>query len=519
MKKFEYNECSECSESQNSTEIDSKSTNLNKNFTTNMMNNQFYPILNQNLLMRNMNMFNMENMNSMQEGNNMMLRNNNINMFNNSMNYCDFEQMMMQFMQMKIMNQLNSNFDNKKTNVYHKSVVEKYRNEKDYLNGELLYYFSKFDKNYEEYIKNKRGRNKIIVNYYGLIKREVNVDLNLTIEELEKCILDFVFGGELGKSIARRTCNNQTTQFLINNLLYTIEDCSPLNKYFYVDFGKKDELNDKNKNGYDFGLKNDSEVNLKINDKLFNKIFNESNNDKKIVKLNFEFYPPIGHVEYSFIARPNDFISDVIEWYKYLRPGEYKFLLNGNRIGKHNQNQRLKELTNFTNNKIDVESEGITGGTSIMQFADVSKNKIKSLKFSKDAPSWRKVSVGLNIFGICQYPECEANEKEVVYIVYKNNGELPKEGISFNLGEESEKIICPICQKIIEPKTCGLWKCEYQFIGKKFEKGELIEYDSKPKETKEDEFEYFNYFESGASRWKELIIYVVNKQKIKYKNN
>jgi hypothetical protein len=104
------------------------------------------------------------------------------------------------------------------------------------------------------------------------------------------------------------------------------------------------------------------------------------------------------------------------------------------------------------------------GGYPMIDFVDVSSGKIKRLKFDKKAPSWRAVNKGLNIFGICNNSKCKAFKKEVVYPT-----EL-KEKLIFNLNEELLNIKCPICHKIIKPKTCGFWNCEYQFVGKKFKK-------------------------------------------------
>ena len=64
-------------------------------------------------------------------------------------------------------------------------------------------------------------------------------------------------------------------------------------------------------------------------------------------------------------------------------------------------------------------------------------------------------------------------------------------------------------------KSENMWVFK-MWIGKKIEKGKLIEFDSKPKETKDDKFEYFDPSDNGMATWTELIIYVIPKQKIKY---
>jgi hypothetical protein len=151
------------------------------------------------------------------------------------------------------------------------------------------------------------------------------------------------------------------------------------------------------------------------------------------------------------------------------------------------------------------------GAGPITDFVNVEKGIVKNLKFSKDAPKWRKVEKGLNIFGQCIYKKCEAFKKEVIYTT-----NLTEKGLNFNLNEEVVNIKCPICKIIIRPKTCGFWQCEYQFQGKKIEDGEVKSFDTKPKETCEDKFEYYDPFENGEVQLLELNIYVLPKQEIKY---
>ena len=121
------------------------------------------------------------------------------------------------------------------------------------------------------------------------------------------------------------------------------------------------------------------------------------------------------------------------------------------------------------------------------------KEKITKLKFNKSASVWRKVQEGLNIFGICCNPECKAHEKEVIF--------LPNfEEHIFNLNDNITKITCPICHTIIKLKTCGFWKCEYQFIGDKIEGGKKVHVDTKSKETNGDNFEYFNPYKNQTRK-------------------
>ena len=148
------------------------------------------------------------------------------------------------------------------------------------------------------------------------------------------------------------------------------------------------------------------------------------------------------------------------------------------------------------------------GGPPCFNFIDVEKGKVIELCFSKDAPEWRSVTKGLNLFGICENEECKAYKKEAIH---KVGFPIKK----FSIGDNITEIKCPICGCIIISKTCGFWQCEYQFIGDKIEKGKLIHVDTSPKEVG-NKFEYFNLDESPSILWAKLDIYVIKLQEIKY---
>ena len=153
----------------------------------------------------------------------------------------------------------------------------------------------------------------------------------------------------------------------------------------------------------------------------------------------------------------------------------------------------------------------LRGGGIPINFTDVEKGLIDNLSFSYKAPKWRRVKEGLNIFGICKKKNCQAFNKEVIHKVGNNK--------NYNLQENIINIKCPICGGIIIPITCGFWKCEYQFEGDKIENGELKHVNIKCRETKDDNFEYYNPFDNGSVIWTNLNIYVIEKQHIKYMPN
>jgi len=148
------------------------------------------------------------------------------------------------------------------------------------------------------------------------------------------------------------------------------------------------------------------------------------------------------------------------------------------------------------------------GGPPSFHFIDIEKGKIIILPFSEDAPEWRSVIKGLNLFGICENDKCKAYKKEVIHKVG-----FPK--TKFSIGDNIEEIKCPICGCIIISQSCGFWECEYQFIGDKIEKGKKIHVDTNPKEVG-NKFEFFSPDESPSILWIKLEIYVIERQNIKY---
>ena len=100
-------------------------------------------------------------------------------------------------------------------------------------------------------------------------------------------------------------------------------------------------------------------------------------------------------------------------------------------------------------------------------------SKAKVLKFSKNAPKWRKVCEGLNLFGKCIYSKWEAFKKEIIYKVGINT--------KFDFNTQKSEIVCPIYNKNFIPKTLSFWKYEYQIKGEKLKDGEYCKVKRKQK--------------------------------------
>ena len=258
---------------------------------------------------------------------------------------------------------------------------------------------------------------------------------------------------------------------------------------FYLEYKNRNILQSFNKTGKEIGLKDDEIIFLKIHKDILDLIQNE-----------LSFFTPIRTSEKKILRFPLYEYDRIEDIRKKLKNIFYVYFQVVNYIPKSYCEINIS-LTTY-------------GGGPVMDFVNVEKGIVKNLNFSKNAPKWRKVKIGLNIFGQCNNKKCEAFKKEVIYTT-----DLPEKGLNYNLNKEIVNIKCPICKKIIRPRTCGFWKCEYQFEGQKIEEGEVKSFNTEPEETFEDKFEYFDLFGNGEVQWLELNIYVLPKQEIKYIKN
>ncbi len=288
-----------------------------------------------------------------------------------------------------------------------------------------------------------------------------------------------------------------------------INFCNELKKEIYLD------LNDKMRDLYKYIL---DSIGLWDNVQYYN-IYerqNENQTTKNIIEN------PV--IKKNLLGTPNKLL--VLEYknkeIKYQDEDNLKF--SGIQFGLKDGDEIFIELS-----ESQIQELGIKGGSDIIilgperikgggnfgmiDFVDVSSKKVKYV--SETIFNWREFPSNLNIFGICNNSKCEDFKKEVVHQVYFDEGKK----IKFDLKEKKIDIKCPKCCKIIKAITCGFWECEYQLSGKVFVEGDIKNYESEPKETKNKEIEYFDPEKNGEKEWAELIIYVLPKQNIKYKKN
>ena len=89
-------------------------------------------------------------------------------------------------------------------------------------------------------------------------------------------------------------------------------------------------------------------------------------------------------------------------------------------------------------------------------FIDVRKNFTEEKNIT-DNHFFGEVKKGLNIYGICSNKKCQAYKKEVVISFTENK--------IFDMLLERNSLECPVCGRLISPKTIGFNFCEYQIEG------------------------------------------------------
>ena len=442
---------------------------------------------------------------------------------------------------------------------HYRNIIFNYNNFKSFLSNEIsdkeiiTYFEDIFFKIYSRIQHsitqfNKKTLDYIWINFYDS-KIQINIDLRFYICKLIEHIYNEIFGKISEEIIWERSNENQTTQYIIQNpniiYLKKIKNSENYLTYLCLEYNGINLLELKDKKCIDIGLTNGQEILLKFDKE---KLKEEEHNflrykeknpmdeiniaffkymENKNTKINVHFSIS-GLKNINVVINSNELIFTLIEEFSKaiefegdfsLLKNKIKFSYNGKLINDFNQKiDNLIKLTNsitiivydmdeILNNKYFLLNKNNDNNLSEI----IKLNPQKGLK----EKNWRVVNKGLNIFGICNNFSCKAKEKEVIFKI-----KLKEEGLDFNLKKELKNIICPECLCIISPKTIGFWKCEYQLVGKKYENGKIKEYKSNVFVTKDNEFDYHNPSSKiGISKWNELHIYVIERQKISYKAN
>ena len=165
--------------------------------------------------------------------------------------------------------------------------------------------------------------------------------------------------------------------------------------------------------------------------------------------------------------------------------------------------KRLFEIGNKSSyNFLVIQLNRNIGGDCAMNFTDLSKQIYEEIYFSSTAPSYRKVSKGINVCGICKCKKCDAFKNEVV---------VPIENVKeFNLIKERNNIECPECGSIIASKTLCFYLCEYKIKGRKVVDTGLSPFEISGKASNIESVQYFSPDKNGEALIADLTVEIIN---------
>ena len=130
---------------------------------------------------------------------------------------------------------------------------------------------------------------------------------------------------------------------------------------------------------------------------------------------------------------------------------QYIWQFNGRNLDDY---KTLSDNGVRNNSVIFISHKGPVGGGCSINVVDVSKNQTRILEFDPNAPFYRRVTNGLNIYAICSNSSCNAYNKGIycpIGFVYY-----------YNILKNLEEIKCPACNEEVYPKNFGFLNCNYK---------------------------------------------------------
>ena len=131
-------------------------------------------------------------------------------------------------------------------------------------------------------------------------------------------------------------------------------------------------------------------------------------------------------------------------------------------------------------------------GSSAKSFVDPTKKGPTRVKTTYEGPFYLTVTYGINLFGHCINPKCDAHKKEVCHRFGYGTFDLMKD-----LNPDSSNCPkCPACETpLLKLDTCGFMQCKYHYIGKKIENDKIVSVNYEKSISKGDE--EIDYFSAG----------------------
>ena len=207
---------------------------------------------------------------------------------------------------------------------------------------------------------------------------------------------------------------------------------------------------------------------------------------------------------YPLVVNKDILLSNLYEKFRS-KTGEYRAELkfyDEERL-ELDPKKRLKDIGNKSNfNFYVVQLNRNIGGSFSMNFTDLSKQIYEEIYFSSTAPSYRHVSKGINICGICKCKKCSAYKNEVV---------APLKNVkTFDLIKERDNIECPECGSLIASKTLCFYLCEYKIKGRKVENDGLKEFEFSGKASNKESVQYYSPDKNGEALITDLTVEIIN---------
>ena len=201
-------------------------------------------------------------------------------------------------------------------------------------------------------------------------------------------------------------------------------------------------------------------------------------------------------------CRPSDTISDLKKKYvenggnKYIRNPKFKY-----------DGEILEESVMLSDLEIEdydciTVNETVRGGETgcATKFSDPEKQGPVEIDTVTEGPDYLIVCDGLNLFGNCLHKGCVAYNKEVSHQFGFGTYN------AINDPQTDKRPICPMCEDAITPITAGFMNCRYQFIGTKFEKGDIKSVNYKNETHGNKHIHYLKTDSKNMSIWVELEI-------------
>lgn len=241
---------------------------------------------------------------------------------------------------------------------------------------------------------------------------------------------------------------------------------------------------------------------IRLHNQKFNILQNQNHfkkNENKNNSINVRFNCNNGK-RYIIIANKDELLSSLfvkfrnrIKDYK----NDYHFVHNCKPL---NSDCKLGELYSYES-IFEIDASLInenSGGILSLNFTDLSKQIHEDHYFSEEAPSYRLVSKGINIYGICKFKKCKAYEQEVI---------VPLEGSNrLDLIKDKDNLECPECGGLVIPKTIGFYLCKYNINGTKFESGKGVPFSFSGIAKNRDSVQYYSPDKNGETTIVELVV-------------